>query len=104
MFTNLLSLANSAPSNPHTSFGSGLMLKMEKLSFQGSNEFTLEGTPYKDAAILFVVNGIMYFDEADVTYNADTKTFTWKESTFKLSETDRIMALYSEEIKTPATT
>lgn len=103
MFTNLLNPIELAPSEPQATIDSYMVLKMEKFSFSGNNNFTLKGEPNRDAAILFIVNGIIYFDDADVVYNSGTKTFTWKNSQIKLSETDRIMALYSEEVKASTT-
>jgi len=93
MFTNLLD-------NTGSSMLPSLMLKSEKLAYNSNdaNNFVINGTPNTDAAILFVVNGLIYFDESDVTYNSATKTFTWNNKEITLSGSDRIMALYSESV------
>jgi len=93
MFTNLLD-------NTGSSMLPSLMLKSEKLAYNSNdaNNFVINGTPNTDAAILFVVNGLIYFDESDVTYNSTTKTFTWNNKEITLSSSDRIMALYSESV------
>lgn len=74
------------------------LLKSEKLTYRGSNVFPITGTPNVDGAILFVLNGLIYFDEADVVYDKSQKTFTWKNKDIVIADKDRIMALYSEDV------
>lgn len=84
MFTNLL--GNIA-----------ISLKSERFAYNESKKFTIQGTPDTDSIVLFIVNGVIYFDDADVSYDKKTKTFAWK-SDIELSESDCIMALYCENM------
>lgn len=91
MFTNLLGqmAASGAPSS---------LLKAEKLTYANSNTFKLKGKPNPNGAIILTVNGLVYFDGAEVSYDASTQSFTWKNSKLQLSSNDTIVALYNEEI------
>lgn len=92
MFANLLHSATGTASQAYS------LLRSEKFTYNGKNTFTISGTPNTNAALLFVVNGIMYYDEADVTFDKATKTLTWK-SDIPLTSKDRIMVLYSEDVE-----
>ncbi len=92
MFANLLRNTTGTTSQAYS------LLRSEKFTYTGKNTFTINGTPNTSAALLFMVNGVMYYDETDVTYNEATKTFTWV-SDIQLTSNDRIMILYSEDIE-----
>lgn len=84
MFTNRF--ANS--SNGRAS----LLLKSEKVTYNNSNSFVLQGSPNTQAVILFIVNGVVY---VDVSYDESTKTLTYNGEA-KLEESDDIVVIYSE--------
>ena len=89
MFTNMLnSVKNSV---------GGSVLKAEKLLYTGGKLFRLRGVPFEGSAILFTVNGVIYFTESDVVYDPGTKTFTWNSDKFDITPDDTVVALYSED-------